>query len=1325
MLTMGNSREYQGGKQNIFQQDVFKIIFILIVQIQFEASGVTLYVSKARGHDPANSCQNMTSPCKTLNRVINMTKGNDVIMLDGNDTETMPYDTCPQKSITIPLNFQSWYGTPIINCSGLGLNFQETVEIRGLKFLDTFLRIHDHSLKIDSCSFRNLMSNTTFEYLINVQVSDSLENLRINITNTNFLEKNNAGAISVVSNRQAPSVFVEIRNITVGYNLLKEGNFVISIQGYVNLNFIDSVIFNTIDSTNASTPLINYSGCLKEEEMNNWSSKTNWNNSLKERKNFDQNLSTLKFSLVGINFSSNQARIVQAVFCSTVDASFANMTVSNHRMLRDGIVMTAKLGTLDARFFNCSFTSNQNELGGGMITVSSHSLALSVAKCNFFSNGAGAVYAKTSPSGVVAIRNSFIVFGKSKGSAESFCGAQICVMFNSSNDAWINSSSLSGTSFETEDEGVPLTGTDLGGHTHVSHRTEESSNGVPAVLRKNGVKDAFTFWPDYKDLEWVKNGHEPRPGNSLNLPSLPHPGLTVEDCQFHNNTSSDTSSAVIEVHSSSEPQVTVANLNVQRSVFKGNLASNGNGAIYTVENIGCNISDSIFVENNGGQGAGAIEFRGTTMFLFNCTLDSNNGGSIEKTQAIGSVRLSNMGKAFLLNSRIIQRRSVSSVRKKEYHGTLGISSDIFEELVLSNSTLDMRWSPYQEKVIVLEIGHTKNFVLDNDTSIICPSGYSIKHTTKLWISQSFECNLCTMGSYSVQRGVYRNNAANMVDCLPCPYGGKCRRGLEALPNFWGYKVQDIPPTIHFSRCPRGYCCQGSAMEGCVPYDTCNSNRHGRLCGQCMPGYTEDLFTPLCRRSEDCSDYWFWPMAVAFVLGFTLYLIVQPDISGILRRSITWFRPSKPQVFDGVEDHRSHHNQDVQDTIQPLILPADQTIVYETSGAERIVFFYYQATDILSAQGAHNTIWEHHLNQFILGFFNFDIRLNRDGFACPFQGLTPVSKLLFHTLGVFSVLFAIPCLFIFHKAISMCLPVRSPTNGVYLSAFLKAVFLGYTVLARKCLTLLKCVTVDGVNCLFVNCTIECYTWWQTLIGTLVLIYFFPFVFVIFFGAKKMYKKQISVLHFFIACLFPLPVLSYWLINRRHLDGQIAMETGRGQVAVTSVLIGLYRVPDHVSAGAVYWESVLIGRMLVLILAGVLIKDPFLSSLAMLLMCVINLALHIHIRPFERVLDNRAEAISLFALILIAMFNLPFAAYLSEGVVPTGPMSRVMDVFMWCRVVLIGFLPLICVLLLLIAVLSQAARIVFLLGKGVRSACVFCGVCCAKRAPNNELGDPLIE
>ena len=94
--------------------------------------------------------------------------------------------------------------------------------------------------------------------------------------------------------------------------------------------------------------------------------------------------------------------------------------------------------------------------------------------------------------------------------------------------------------------------------------------------------------------------------------------------------------------------------------------------------------------------------------------------------------------------------------------------------------------------------------------------------------------------------------------------------------------------------------------------------------------------------------------------------------------------------------------------------------------------------------------------------------------------------------------------------------------------------------------------------------------------------------------------------------------------------------------------------------------------------------------------------------------------------MAMFNLPFMAYFSEGVVPSSPMSHMMNIFAWCQVVLVGFLPFVWVLLVLLALVSQAVRLVLYLVKGFRlaftcfSSCRFVG----RRRRQDEHGDPLI-
>mgnify|MGYP002803875948 CR=1 FL=1 len=1248
-------------------EDVLKIILVLLFQLVSEASGNILYVSKFHGFNGNNTCTNMTKPCKTLNHVIDMSRGNDVIKLNAFNTATVPYNKCPTttKSVTGKLIFHSWNGIATINCSGNALSFKDnssdstTVEFYHLKFLDTFLEIKDVSLIVNNCSLGSFKNGTKFANLIDILATDTTTegNLRINITSTIFLENNNAGSLSVVNNQSFP-VFVEISNITIFKNYLKKTKYVISMKGYVNFNFMNSEISNTKFSGEIPVALVVFSSRLNDCTVG----KQNGRHSIKERTSpsFDTISSAITFSLREINFFSNDATIVSTSFCAAANVNIIKTTLFNNTVpaaqwFAKSLISTASMAKkLRVVLNNCSFVRNNHMLSKFMVAVTvkdfSNDTTLLVTQCSFSQNiGSGVYFSYESRRG-----------RSNTGLLES---SQIC-----------NNSTLEFT--ETEDDFDPKA-------DQYSHQYEETYTG--------------------------------------NL------SLVFENCEFRNNTGSLSSIAVLRFTSFTSH--VIYQLHVKRCVFVGNVGFES-GCIWTYD-FGGIISDSTFYHNTGKAGPGAISAKGGTMLIKNCILDSNSGGDTKLTQATGTVGLYGGGSVFIKNSQIFQRNTTQIVLNLgTFHSALGMSSDMFGNVTLFNSTLDYTWSPSLEKVIIIQLAHTKNFVIKEDTSIKCPLGYKIKDSKKLGINpdktptlQNFECELCAPGSYTIDRGVYRNYSSHSVECLLCPFGGRCVKGLQVLPNFWGYKIQMDPPTIQFSRCPVGYCCQPtSSQKSCFSYNTCKSGRHGRLCGACKPGYSETLFTTSCRKSEKCKDYWFWPIAVIFVLSFSIYLIIQPDIPGFLYRSITWFRPKPSQVIE------IRATNDFSEEIQVSFFNSDDSRTKDvskdtTNGLERIVFFYYQAIDILSVQGSYNATWDSHLTKFTLGLFNFDIRLNKEGFTCPFPGLKPVSKLLFHTLGVFSVLFAIPCIFLLDKAVSVCFSNRTPKIGLYLSAFLKSVILGYTVLANKSLTLLQCVSVDGVNCLFVDCNIECYTWWQTLIGTLVLIYFFPFVVILFFGAKKLYKKQISVVHFFLACLFPLPFLSYWFLHRRHLRNEIVANTS-DRTAVTSILIGSYRVPDHVSSGTIYWESVLIGRMLLLILAAVLIKEPFRKSLTLVLLCIINLSVHIFFHPYERAFDNYAETISLFCLALMAMFNLPFMAYLSEGVVPSSPMLHMMNIFSWCQVVLVGFLPFVCVVLVLLALVSQAVRLVFYLRKGLRLASTCFSSCCLVGRRQDEHGDPLI-
>ena len=82
----------------------------------------------------------------------------------------------------------------------------------------------------------------------------------------------------------------------------------------------------------------------------------------------------------------------------------------------------------------------------------------------------------------------------------------------------------------------------------------------------------------------------------------------------------------------------------------------------------------------------------------------------------------------------------------------------------------------------------------------------------------------------------------------------------------------------FQHCPKGYCC---LTPRCPAIDTCATNRQGRLCGRCRPGFSEALFTPSCVPNEKCGPVWLIPFSVFVGVTYTLFLLFQTDLKQFL------------------------------------------------------------------------------------------------------------------------------------------------------------------------------------------------------------------------------------------------------------------------------------------------------------------------------------------------------------------------------------------------------------------------------------------------------------
>lgn len=558
------------------------------------------------------------------------------------------------------------------------------------------------------------------------------------------------------------------------------------------------------------------------------------------------------------------------------------------------------------------------------------------------------------------------------------------------------------------------------------------------------------------------------------------------------------------------------------------------------------------------------------------------------------------------------------------------------------------------------------------------------------------CTRCQVGFYSLKRLFFITDAAVNTDgCLPCPYGGNCSHGIVARPNFWGYRVPTRPLTVVFNICPLEYCGPKIASEVMSSYNTCCGYRSGILCGRCREGYTEAMFSTECRERDTCSDYLFWIFSVAYVVCLSFLLLKRPPLFEFLWRNIVWFRRRDSSAFTRYTTLSDLHSGNGKAHF-------DHAVV-------KTIFYFYQIVELLlittSSEDLMNRV------KFIrplVSVFNFKIQSWNDKLGCPFPGLTAVTKQLFTSLKVFATITCISITYLIHKALSCFGYIRRPRLTLYLAAGVETLLLGYERLTEVSLSLLKCVPVHSESRLFLDGNIHCWQWWQYVLISYIVVFVVPFIFVLYWGSRKLSQQSISTKELALACIVPLPLLCYWAI--RYYFKKTQLTPARWQdnnEDIKMVLQAPFRQPVENDEGTLYWESVLIGRRLVLLVLHSFIADPMLRLLCLDFACMAIFVHHLCKKPYRDTIANACESISLVALIIIATFSLAEASLVSEGIEVSGPVETVFQIFDWIELALLSVAPTCLSVLIFLTVLSQLFRlffhvIVFLRGQKAESS-----------------------
>ena len=150
-------------------------------------------------------------------------------------------------------------------------------------------------------------------------------------------------------------------------------------------------------------------------------------------------------------------------------------------------------------------------------------------------------------------------------------------------------------------------------------------------------------------------------------------------------------------------------------------------------------------------------------------------------------------------------------------------------------------------------------------------------------------------------------------------------------------------------------------------------------------------------------------------------------------------------------------------------------------------------------------------------------------------------------------------------------------------------------------------------------------------------------------------------------------------------------------VLEVLYGPFRLPNENDNGAIYWESVLIGRRLIFLSCHAFIETAMLRMVCMTVACVVMLLHQVLKNPYRNPIANKAETLSLLTLVGMAVINLTKATLISFGTSIEGPAKYDMKILDWVEIVALAFVPALFVIFVIFAIFSQLARLMTSLAK----------------------------
>ena len=390
-----------------------------------------------------------------------------------------------------------------------------------------------------------------------------------------------------------------------------------------------------------------------------------------------------------------------------------------------------------------------------------------------------------------------------------------------------------------------------------------------------------------------------------------------------------------------------------------------------------------------------------------------------------------------------------------------------------------------------------------------------------------------------------------------------------------------------------------------------------------------------------------------------------------------------------------------------------------NGYVRITFYFYQVFELLSTTSVETMMEKVPYISTMVAAFNFEVRTLDKKIGCPFAGLTAFTKEMFLSALVFVAIGHVFMIYCLNLVVYRILKKQKPLLVHYVAVAMEILLLDYERLAETSLKLMHCVPIGSELHLYYDGNVVCWRWWQHGLLAFNVVFIVPFVGVVYLGSEKLYNKTISWKEFTGACIAPLPFFVYWLVKRLYTkqrgnpsshnrytplsslidDGNASHDIEECTNEISNILLGPFRPPSAHDQGTLYWESVLIGRRLVLLIFRAFIPNSMVCFLCMSVACVLMAVHHLIKKPFRDRTADRMETFSLTTLSCIAIINVTTATLASSAVRPEGPNKIIIVVLRWIQVALLSFPFSLFALLILFSLLSQLVRFVILLKRKI--------------------------